>query len=153
MINCTQRVNIIIVLLKNIKAEYYLCPVKKVALILILALFLKPFFPVIEYVVNYEYISKVLCENKDKPVMHCNGKCYLMKELAKASDAEKPNSTEKKTNTPPMHDLFVEDLYTIDFVTFFETNTKSTLNSKYANLYAHLNLHAIFHPPPFLLFK
>ena len=66
----------------------YLCAVKNLVFILIIAIFLKPIFPVIEYVVNYEYISKVLCENKAKPMMHCNGKCHLMKELAKAAENE-----------------------------------------------------------------
>ncbi len=46
----------------------------------------KPVLPVVEYMVNYDYISKVLCENKAKPKLKCNGKCHLMKELAKASE-------------------------------------------------------------------
>ncbi len=36
--------------------------------------------PVINYLANYEYISQELCENKDNPEMHCNGKCYLYKQ-------------------------------------------------------------------------
>ncbi len=60
----------------------------------------KPVFPVIDYVVNYDYIAKVLCENKAKPELKCNGKCQLMKELAKAAEEEKPISpTKKNTNT------------------------------------------------------
>lgn len=35
--------------------------------------------PVLEYVTNYKYISQELCENKDKPELECNGKCYLYK--------------------------------------------------------------------------
>ena len=53
---------------------------------------LKLIFPVIDYVVNYNYISKVLCVNKDKPMLHCNGKCYLYKQLLKAQQ----ESAEKK---------------------------------------------------------
>lgn len=59
----------------------------------------KPVFPVIDYVVNYDYIAKVLCENKAKPELKCNGKCQLMKELAKAAEEEKPISPAKKPNT------------------------------------------------------
>jgi hypothetical protein len=70
--------------------------VKKITFLLALFMLLKPVFPVIDYIVNYEYISKVLCVNKDKPKMHCNGKCHLMKELAKASENEKPISSDKK---------------------------------------------------------
>ena len=65
----------------------------------------KPSFPIIDYVVNYEYISKELCENKAKPELHCNGKCHLMKELAKASEAEKPISSDKKDNAQKTHQV------------------------------------------------
>ncbi|MCK5908299.1 MAG: hypothetical protein KAG37_11930 [Flavobacteriales bacterium] len=36
--------------------------------------------PVFNYIANYEYISQELCENKDKPELECNGKCYLIKQ-------------------------------------------------------------------------
>ncbi|UMY65200.1 MULTISPECIES: hypothetical protein [unclassified Flavobacterium] len=58
----------------------------------VFCLLAKPAFPVLEYVLQYDYISKVLCENKAKPELHCNGKCHLMKELAKASEADKSDS-------------------------------------------------------------
>lgn len=46
---------------------------------------------------NYSYISKVLCVNKNKPQLNCNGKCYLMKQLAKnASDEREKDKTERR---------------------------------------------------------
>ncbi|MCC3160667.1 hypothetical protein LJ737_25740 [Hymenobacter sp. 15J16-1T3B] len=33
-----------------------------------------------------DYVARVLCINRDKPQLHCNGKCHLRKEL-KAADA------------------------------------------------------------------
>lgn len=36
--------------------------------------------PVFNYITNYDYISQELCENKDKPELECNGKCYLYKQ-------------------------------------------------------------------------
>jgi hypothetical protein len=62
------------------------------------AIILKPVFPVVAYVTNYNYITKVLCINKSKPKLQCNGKCHLMKELAKASESEKPIHSDKKDN-------------------------------------------------------
>lgn len=59
---------------------------------------LRPFLPVIEYALNYHYISTVLCENKDKPAMKCNGKCYLKKKINKAMGEEKENASQKSTN-------------------------------------------------------
>jgi hypothetical protein len=51
-----------------------------------LVAWLRPVMPFIEYEINKKYIAEVLCENKDKPMMHCNGKCYLKKQLKKAND-------------------------------------------------------------------
>lgn len=39
--------------------------------------------------VNRTYIANVLCENRDKPAMHCNGQCILMKKLKKLDESEK----------------------------------------------------------------
>jgi len=44
------------------------------------------------YHVNKEYISKQLCENRNNPQMHCNGHCYLSKQLKKAEEGEKQSS-------------------------------------------------------------
>ncbi|PHQ56811.1 MAG: hypothetical protein COC16_02345 [Lutibacter sp.] len=44
----------------------------------------RPLIPIIEYHANYDYIANVLCENRDRPFLECNGKCYLEKQLKKA---------------------------------------------------------------------
>jgi len=52
-----------------------------------------PINPVIHYVLHKKYYAEVLCENKDKPKMHCNGKCHLKKELKQAQqESENPNN-------------------------------------------------------------
>lgn len=38
---------------------------------------------------NENYIVSTLCVNRDKPAMHCNGKCYLMRKLKQAEQKEK----------------------------------------------------------------
>jgi hypothetical protein len=123
--------------------------VKKIAVIIVLFVFLKPLFPVLEYAVNYEYISKVLCVNKAKPMMHCNGKCHLMKELAKAQETEKQIPSNKKNTTFDTVDLIL-DIKDDFFLLVYNGNTKTTIHSKYSNLYSHLNLYSIFHPPIFI---
>ncbi|SDZ96828.1 hypothetical protein SAMN05443667_101461 [Flavobacterium gillisiae] len=131
------------------KSEGYLCKVKKYAVIILLVLFLKPILPVIDYAVNYEYISKVLCINKAKPELKCNGKCHLMQELAKASDDDKPISSDKKQSSNSFVDLFVTEADSFNFL-FFQKSTTQELNSSYANLYSHLDSYVIFHPPIFI---
>lgn len=44
------------------------------------------------YHLNKAEIAQKLCENKAKPQMHCNGHCYLSKQLKKAEQAEKKNT-------------------------------------------------------------
>ena len=122
---------------------------KNIIFIIIIAVFLKPIFPVIEYAVNYEYISKVLCENKAKPMMHCNGKCHLMKELAKAAENEKPASSDKKGYSPVLEVLFFEEIkpFAIAAVSFLNNEN---CNYIYSNLYSNSHLESIFRPPIFI---
>src|SRR5690554_6571989 len=84
--------------------DTYLCRVKSIFVIVIsIIMFAKPFWPVVDYMVNYDYIVNVLCENKDEPEMECNGKCYLGKELAKEqgdSDANPFSGKTSKTEIP-----------------------------------------------------
>lgn len=127
----------------------YFWIVKKTVFIVIISLFLKPIFPVIDYVINYEYIAKVLCENKAKPMMHCNGKCHLMKELAKAAETENPKSSDKKENTSVQEVLFFKEMNSFSIV-FFGFQSKTKINSSYLNLYSYLNAHSEFHPPTFI---
>lgn len=110
---------------------------------------LKPLLPVVEYVVNYEYISKVLCVNKDKPKMHCNGKCHLMKELAKASENEKPISSDKKITSQEFEVLFLEEIKSFEIAPIYFYN-KQKITSNYSNLYFYLNSTSVFHPPTFI---
>ena len=118
---------------------------KKALFILTLIMFLKPILPVLEYIVNYDYISKVLCINKDKPTLHCNGKCHLMKELAKASENEKPIS-DKKIAAQEFEVLFIEKIESFVVRPLFYRNTTKIIDN-YSNFYSHLNSCTVFHPP------
>ena len=41
------------------------------------------------YNINKQAITEQLCVNKDKPELHCEGKCYLGKQLKKAEEGER----------------------------------------------------------------
>jgi hypothetical protein len=43
-----------------------------------------------EYAINKDYIAKNLCINKEKPNLHCNGKCRLMKKLSEEENKNSP---------------------------------------------------------------
>lgn len=106
---------------------------------------LKPFLPLVEYVVNYEYISKVLCVNKETPIMGCDGKCYLISQLANSSEDEKPIS-DKTFTAKNIETLFHQEIKEIVFIKAFSIQ-KPQLNFKYCNLYNYLNIPSLFHPP------
>lgn len=82
-------------------------------------------------------------------MMHCNGKCHLMKELAKASETEKPISSDKKSTSQVFEVLFFEKIksFTITPICF---GTKEKINQFYSNLYFYLNRDSVFHPPTFI---
>lgn len=68
-----------------------------IAIILLLALVsanLSGFFIYAEFKANQKYIAAALCENRDRPQLHCNGKCYLMKKLKDAEEKEKKQEQE-----------------------------------------------------------
>jgi hypothetical protein len=44
---------------------------------------------VMDYALHRARITELFCINKDKPQLHCNGKCHLRKQLAKAAAADK----------------------------------------------------------------
>jgi hypothetical protein len=44
------------------------------------------------YEINKKTIADKLCVNKSNPKLHCNGKCYLSKQLKKAEENEKRQS-------------------------------------------------------------
>lgn len=121
---------------------------KKALFILATFILLKPIIPVIEYVVNYDYIATVLCVNKDKPVMKCDGKCYLMKQLAKTAEEEKPN-TDKKVVIKLVEVLFCEPII-LTVVSKPIIPFSNTLNVAYSNHYSYLNCSGCFHPPTFI---
>ena len=128
----------------------YFCAVKKMLLILSLLVFIKPVVPVFEYVINYEYIAKVLCINKDKPEMQCNGKCHLMQELAKTSEKELPLTPTKKHVVTETEVLFYQELESFAFDGFFN-ESRLDITSNYFNFYQLLKSSGTFHPPCFII--
>jgi len=57
-----------------------------------LAAMLRPAIYFAEYFANYDYIKKELCKNKNKPVLKCNGTCYVASQLKSANLLDEPNS-------------------------------------------------------------
>jgi hypothetical protein len=54
------------------------------------------------YEININYISRTLCENRHNPSLHCNGKCYLKKELKKEKEQNPASSPKEKQEITPL---------------------------------------------------
>lgn len=79
---------------------------------LVYVLFLATLLPTVSpwgtlayYHVNKDYIARVLCENRDKPQLHCDGHCYLAKRLKARQDRQDKETTER-VQTMPVWQLF-----------------------------------------------
>ena len=74
-----------------------------VALLLFLAMqvpLMNQWGAVAYYRINRDYIAENLCVNRDKPMLNCNGQCYLAKKLKAAEEKEQKSSSERLQKTP-----------------------------------------------------
>lgn len=46
---------------------------------------------------DQDFIARNLCENRDNPKMHCEGKCCLKRKLAKEASDQAPTSRNSKS--------------------------------------------------------
>src|SRR6478752_4326672 len=65
--------------------------------------------------INKNYIAAKLCENRDKPWLHCNGKCYLLKKVKQAEQKEEKQERESQKNL--FQEASVKNQNTIKFYT------------------------------------
>lgn len=80
-----------------------------IVLFVALSMLIRPLWPIVEYAMNYDYIVNVLCENKDKPQLQCDGKCYLSKQLA-AQQSEQDPFGENPLRAEIQHPVFFQSL-------------------------------------------
>lgn len=107
----------------------------------------KPLWPIMEYVINYDYIANVLCENKNRPQLQCNGKCYLAKQLEKEQkDSDKNPFGEQRAKTEVQPMVFFQSLLFFDISPQIQAYTPNNLYY-YQGLQTLLLTFDIPHPP------
>lgn len=94
------------------------------------------------YEMNRGYIAAELCINKAKPIMHCNGKCYLKKKIKEEDQAQ------QKQQRSSFKSVFAEALIgsdhgfkcyvhqTGEFIAGYKTHCSFNVSG------------SVFHPPP-----
>jgi hypothetical protein len=96
-----------------------------------------------DYCLNKKYIATVLCENRNRPQMHCNGKCHLRKEMKK-DDEHQGN---EKQNLNEKQEFSYWENQSSAILNFNRPSEKISKPTKItAQLYSVL-LSAPFHPP------
>lgn len=99
---------------------------------------------IVWYEANIDYVAEELCENKDKPEMGCNGKCYLKKQLDKVDDQhDKDQAPAKKSKTELPE--YIASAATI-FLSHGVDEQEITY-TVYSNLYSYTVTTSVFHPP------
>jgi hypothetical protein len=73
------------------------------------------FFIYAGYQLNKNYIASKLCENRNRPWLHCNGKCYLLKKLKQAE--EKQNASEREAQKNLIQESLCNDIPEVKFYT------------------------------------
>lgn len=66
------------------------------------------------YNLNKDYIARVLCENRDKPQLHCDGKCYLARRLNENLAREQKAMAHQLAAVSPIQ-LFCQEWYLFTF--------------------------------------
>lgn len=97
---------------------------------------------------NHNLITSTLCENRDKPWLHCDGKCYLAKKVKEAEKNENNNTA--KNNLRQLQVSFFQQ----QFSTLFHPNAISieqqSIFTGYTFRYTSHYINAIFRPPKFI---
>ena len=101
------------------------------------------------YKIDQTRITREKCENKDKPAMKCNGKCYLAKQLKKLEAEELKNASSKKHN-PYTGKIELQSCSILQIKPSVFSSFKSehiTHFYTYVSFYSKEHLFTIFHPP------
>lgn len=71
------------------------------AIMLVMLPAMRSVIPWVALWANQQYYAEVLCENKDKPEMHCNGACHARKVIAEPSNED----SEAGHQLPPLVEI------------------------------------------------
>lgn len=91
-------------------------PNRFIAFCLLFAMFsasFSRFFVYASFEMNKKYIAAKLCENKNRPWLHCDGHCYFMKKVKQAEEKERKQAREDQKNR------YVETLPNASFTLVF----------------------------------
>jgi len=105
---------------------------------------------VLDFELRRDYIEKVLCIERDKPISTCKGSCYLFKRLRNTTTPP-VQQNEKKDNASKLNISFFFNSINRLIECILPSNSKDKKIAFFNDLYFNTFLHEIFHPPKFSL--
>lgn len=99
----------------------------------------------INYQIKKTEITRKYCENKAKPMLNCNGKCHLAKQLAKQEKQENSSSETNKFKLE-IPDFTANILSPLIF-SYPALSLDSNFNYHYSEFRSDSYLDETFHPP------
>lgn len=124
----------------------YLCIVKLISITILFVCALAASFTnsilILAFDLNQKYIATELCVNKNDPHSHCNGHCYLSRQLQKEENSNTPISgSSKEKNEIQLFCNDIPDIITVQ--SHLATNTHTHNYFFTAQDYEN----SFFHPP------
>ncbi|GAB3960355.1 hypothetical protein GCM10028805_57810 [Spirosoma harenae] len=97
------------------------------------------------YQLNKESIARILCQNRNRPELHCDGSCYLARRLKSQQDKQDQETINRVVNSPVVQ-LFCTDcsMFTCEP---HEVDRVGIHSYTYLLLAYSTLLPAVFHPP------
>ena len=82
-------------------------------------------FVYLDFELRKDYIVQQLCENRFKPELRCDGKCYLAKQLHKVAEDNASKEAQKHASflKKMVEDTFEELRFTFEFPTYLIAST------------------------------
>ena len=121
-----------------------------IALILLITFSLQSFYSASVtawFFVNRASIAKEKCVNKEKPQLHCNGKCYLSKKLKETEEKKDENSSQQLKQWVETGPCIISS---INFILQYD-NENGISYSELTDAYSFFHFAEVFHPPSVLL--
>ncbi|WP_126246120.1 hypothetical protein [Chitinophaga rhizosphaerae] len=97
----------------------------------------------LEYQLNKAFIAANLCENRDKPIMQCGGKCHLSKQIERSGETPDPQSSKTGIKSISFDIYQPVAVLQLDDVDGSSLSHRSFQDNRSAAGFAH----GIFHPP------
>ena len=105
----------------------------------------------VNFRMNQREIARLECENKNRPEMHCNGQCYLAKQLQKAEAQLDDKKQESTRSLEQLKWLETAVFATPDFPKVHKvaicTDLQKQTYSTYLECLPISYIPSVFHPP------